>query len=41
MSRVVEDYLKGVLAFVAVGVVTAAVGTLIFVIHNIVGSLPN
>lgn len=41
MSKVVENYLKGVFAFVAVGVVTAAVGTLIFVIHNLIGSLTN
>ena len=41
MSRVVENYLRGVFAFVAVGVVTVAVGTLILVIHNLVGLLPN
>jgi hypothetical protein len=41
MSRVVEDYLKGVFAFVAVGVVTVAVGTLIIVIHTLVASLAN
>jgi hypothetical protein len=41
MSRVVENYLRGLLAFVAVGVMTVAMGTLILVIHNLIGSLPS
>lgn len=41
MSRAVENYLRSVAAFVAVGVVTAAVGTLILVIHNLVGLWPS
>ena len=40
MSSVVENYLRGVFAFVAVGVMTAAIGTLIVVIHDLVGLLP-
>jgi hypothetical protein len=41
MSKAVKNYLAGVFAFVAVGVVAAAVGALILVIHDFIGSLPN
>jgi hypothetical protein len=40
MSKAVRNYLGGVLAFVAVGVIAGAIGTLILVVHDLIGSLP-
>jgi hypothetical protein len=39
MSKNVENYLRGVLAFVGVGAIVLAFGTVIIVIHNLAGAI--